>query len=624
MPPPKPCFAPSTSSTFLQPRSIFYPMETPDENAGLSCIVDWGYSESQYGTPRADHAQQSSALRGQAGFAPPPNASEHDVLGTQVPNSQFFGSRGHPSSVGTAVPGRGSPCRDVDATLPPPLSSPRTPVAGLSYGVTVRDENYLRQQLRMRAIAMAEGQSRDPFVVAGSRVPHLSPSHSEASRTVTPERPLAAGDCSDGPRRSLDGGSVTPPPRSSSAQGVRDSVTPPSGGGGHSRSSAQQSPGCDYIINRLVRDVEGGVFSTGGSAGFIYGGLGNPDVAIRADVSPQAPPSRDGNAHAVNDGAGAGGPSYVPATDVGGYGSSAGGRPQRGHVRPPDAPKNSDRWGEEETTVLCQTRNETKALLGEETEGMGRARAKAGFWKNVEHRMWESGYYRDHDQCKGKFSQVMDFYRRLKIHEGWSGLPSYWDMNQTKRKRYNVDFVLRRSWYDTINAVEKDVDSINLCNLWDSSVEQERWEEANKGAHGGGDTEGVSEDMGGGSEGGTPTSRPTPFEPTLGKRKRTASNARETSMKAVTGAMRDHTAAVTRSDRECAKLRCDTTRDIAVKQMEVHRETVDKDIAARERVATIGFDKMEKGYVYLADAIRSLREPRKSRTLDDSQGSGSE
>ncbi|GBG62286.1 hypothetical protein CBR_g29894 [Chara braunii] len=376
----KPCFAPNTSSTFLQPRSIFSPMETPDENVGLSCIVDWGYLESQYGTPHADHAQQTGALRGQPGFAPPPNATEHafcmeetvagvtDVLGTQVPNSQFFGSRG---------PGRGSPCRDVDATLLLPLSSPRTPVAGLSYGVTVRDENYLRQQFWMRAIAMAKGQSRNPFVVAGSRVPHLSPSHSEALRTVTPATsPLAVGDCSNGPRRSLDGG----------------------------------------------------------SAGFIDGGLGNPDVPIRAHVSPQALPSRDANAHAANDG-----PSYVPATDVGGYGSSAGGRPQRGRVRLPDPPKNLDRWGEEETTVLCQTRNETKALLGEETEGMGRARAKAGFWKNVEDRMWERGYNRDHYQCKGKFSQVMDFYRPLTIHEGWSGLPSYWDMNQTKRKRYNEE-----------------------------------------------------------------------------------------------------------------------------------------------------------------------------------------
>ncbi|GBG80384.1 hypothetical protein CBR_g30752 [Chara braunii] len=294
-----------------------------------------------------------------------------------------------------------------------------------------------------------------------------------------------------------------------------------------------------------------------------------------------------------------------------GWRSSPEGTGRHGNVRPADAAKNSESCGEDETTVLCRARNEAKEVLGDYTDAMGRASAKAGFWKMVADRMWEKGFNRDEDQCKGKFHQVMDFYRRLKIHEKWSGLPSYWDMNQTKRKRYNVDFVLRRSWYDVIDPVEKDTYSISLSQLRDPRAQQEAREEAQEKGNYHTTTEGLSEEAGGGSSGGAAGgNRGSIFYSTLGKRKRVASNARETSMKAVTGAMRDHTIAVTRSDRECAKMRCDVARELAIQQLEAQRQTVDKDIAARERVASIMGGKVENGYMVLADAIRSLRSPR--------------
>ncbi|GBG82423.1 hypothetical protein CBR_g34799 [Chara braunii] len=188
-------------------------------------------------------------------------------------------------------------------------------------------------------------------------------------------------------------------------------------------------------------------------------------------------------------------------------------------ARPPTPQRNTDRWAEDETTWLCKFRNEVKGLMGEDSESMGRARVKAGFWKIVESRMREKGFNRDQEQCKSKFSEIFDFYRKLKAHERRSGNPSYWDMNSTMRKRYNIDFVIRRSWYDSISSSEGDTDSIRLSNLRDSGSEQERMED------GDGETGGGSEDAGGGDAGPSGGTRSGAFSPTLGKRKRAVSNA---------------------------------------------------------------------------------------------------
>ncbi|GBG87490.1 hypothetical protein CBR_g45549 [Chara braunii] len=327
---------------------------------------------------------------------------------------------------------------------------------------------------------MVEGQPRGAFVVGGGQVLHQSP-HVAKARTASPTTsPLTSIDCGKEPSRSFNRGSSTPSPMLP-RPGVRDRATPQSESS-NVHSSVQHSLGSDYIINRLVSDIEAGVFPTDGPVE--VGGGGSHNMTAAARLSPRPPTPGSGNVNVVILVAVVGGSSNSPSNIAGGGGSSVGERAERGRRRPPNTPKNMDRWGEEETTVLCQARNEAKTFLGEETEAMGRGRAKAGFWKVVEDRMWERGYNRDHEQCKGKFSQVLDFYQCLKIQEGWSGLPSYWDMNQMKRKRYNFDFVIRRAWFDTINVVEKDNDSINLSHLRDSGAKHEWREEGNHGAGG--------------------------------------------------------------------------------------------------------------------------------------------
>ncbi|GBG81396.1 hypothetical protein CBR_g32070 [Chara braunii] len=177
-------------------------------------------------------------------------------------------------------------------------------------------------------------------------------------------------------------------------------------------------------------------------------------------------------------------------------------------------------------------------------------------------------------------------------------------MNATRRKEYHVDFVLWRSWYDIIDPVEKDLDTNNLSQLRDPGAEQER-EEGEGMADGEGDADGVSDEAvergGRGLSGG---SRSTAFDPMLGKHKQTNTNARESSVRAVTGAMRDHTQALTRSDRDCTmRMRCEATRDIARQQADVQRELIEHNIAAHERIAGSYGERVGKGCLTLVDAI---------------------
>ncbi|GBG76038.1 hypothetical protein CBR_g21278 [Chara braunii] len=161
------------------------------------------------------------------------------------------------------------------------------------------------------------------------------------------------------------------------------------------------------------------------------------------------------------------------------------------------------------------------------------------------------------------------------------------------------------------------MDSINLTYLRDGGDNPRRHMDTDDMADADGETEGVSDDPGGGSRAASGGSRSTTFEPTLGKRKRGISNAREASVQAVTSAMRDHTTALTQSDRECAKMRCDTTHDVAKQQAELATQLMQQDVAGRERVATIVGDRVESGYNRLADAILMMGSRRRSRSSND-------
>ncbi|GBG61349.1 hypothetical protein CBR_g20382 [Chara braunii] len=405
--------------------------------------------------------------------------------------------------------------------------------------------------------------------------------------------------------RTQRGGAATTRPLSDVGIGGRGSSSSPvPHGSPHTPSMASRHHvPSEYLINRLIRDIKDGVspspVAADTAAAFAVGG--------NAAAPARTPPRQSVDPTPVNRtptrGGGRGECSQSPSGAVREVGTSPAAGPQGQQGRALALEKNKDRWGEDETAWLCRFRNEVKLQMNEDTEAYGRAWLKANFWKNVELRMKEKGYNRDHEQCKNKFNQVIEYYRRLKCHERWSRLPSYWDMNSTEKKKYNVDFVLRRSWYDIIDSVEKDTDSINLTYLRDSGDDPRRHTETDDMADADGQTEGVSDDLGRGSGAASGGTRSTTFESTLGKRKRAVSNAREASVQAVTSAMRDHTTSLTRSDRECAKMRCETTPDVKKQQAELATQLMQQELAGRERVASIVGGRVESGMNRLADAI---------------------
>ncbi|GBG83651.1 hypothetical protein CBR_g37453 [Chara braunii] len=338
---------------------------------------------------------------------------------------------------------------------------------------------------------MAEGQSSDaiPFPVQGQST--SSPRTDLPGSVSAAVSPVPSPSCVNSGTHSLNVGCSTPP-AVLARPGGRTCQTPQSGvsQGIGGQQPDDRTPGSEYILNRLLREVEAGGGTMEGCAGTGAGRNVNVSPVSGTRTAPQDVLSHVCGRQSVSPPPGHGGSQTTPSNAQNAAGTSVDSRGKGAQAQPTAPEKNMERWGEEESTWLCKFRNEVKGLMGEDSESLGRARLKAGFWKVVESRMREKGYNQDHDQCKSKFHQIFDFYRKLKAHERWSGNPSYWDMNSTTRKRYNVDFVIRRSWYDSISSSEGDTDSIRLSNLRDSGSEQERMED------GDGDTGGVSEDGG--------------------------------------------------------------------------------------------------------------------------------
>ncbi|GBG62182.1 hypothetical protein CBR_g29382 [Chara braunii] len=296
--------------------------------------------------------------------------------------------------------------------------------------------------------------------------------------------------------------------------------------------------------------------------------------------------------------------------------------PQEGAQSGPLADKGkkkaSNRWGEKETTVLLRNVYEVKTGMGENSEAMGIAPLK-----------------------------------------------KYWTMDQATRKENGLDFLMRREWYDILHVHEGDKDTINPDSLTDPGAEDHNRansedsdvdegddpaadDEAGDAGSGGGDGEGgtggeggtdgsggARGSYGGGSVGGGGS--PVPEESgaatsaaggsrtsatvteTLGKRRRVQQNACEMAMRVVTGAMRDHTPAQTRSNI--------THHQILREQLTIQEraatmacEVMRKDIAARSGNAENLGERLEKGYLVLADAIRSLSRSRARSPEDDADG----
>ncbi|GBG67782.1 hypothetical protein CBR_g907 [Chara braunii] len=459
-----------------------------------------------------------------------------------------------------------------------PLSSPVTPVRGFRIGLGGEDENTLRQRLRQRAMRVADGLpvDLDGGVLAGSDAPaprpeavhHASPAASGAfsrgGATVSGQRSPAGSGTTHGHRG--DG----------SLQHMQEDA------GDTALPCNEQTTQSYYMLNHLIRDNER---SASPVQPVHNNDVGANGLGAQETPQQQTPPSCGRSSGARTDT-----PSPVPSGLQSGAGTTAS-QSGGGASTPPapgssSPPPNTKRWGDTETDWLCRFRNEVRTLMGEDTEVYGRARLKAGFWKIVEQRMREKGYNRRDEQCKNKFNPIMEYYRRLKAHE--------------------------KSWYDIIDPGEKDKDSIDLSNLMDSGADEERFEDEDDAADHGSGAGGASGDPPAGVGGSTSGSQGAGIEPTLGKRKRGYVSARESSVQSVTIAMRAHTVALTRSDKECTVMRIEAMRAIATQQVEARRELVLQEIASRERIADRMGERVERGYSALVDVIRSLRSRRGS------------
>ncbi|GBG80377.1 hypothetical protein CBR_g30745 [Chara braunii] len=440
------------------------------QNHGLSCIDDWGYSESQAGVDRYGGGGASSQVPGPnipseavtgcyqhaspvvGGGWPSPRPIE-DSDGTQVPPSAGGLQRPHDSEVFSEEPvfayvrSPGVHVRQVTShatgqghsnvvTGGRGVCSPVTPVRMFRIGVGGEDEHSLRQSLRMRAMAMAEGVSTHTVqgAVGGcdSPGPHVTLSGHGS--------PSPSSDGSRGSATVQAGEQCAPVAMSPIGQDSRGDSQEATPDGGMTQQGSEEPPwSSQYVLNRIIRQNKRGI-PPADDVNYVADG----DAAGAPHPAPQRTPPRPTPSAAaatatpspMSTGSGS---RQLPSAVEPGAGTFTG-VPPRSVLPPP----NNDRWAETETEWLCRFQNEVKDMMGDDTEPYGRARLKVGFWKIVEQRMREKGYNRKDDQCKNKFNlnQILDHYRKLKAHKGWSGLPSYWDMNQTMRRRYNVDFVL--------------------------------------------------------------------------------------------------------------------------------------------------------------------------------------
>ncbi|GBG63605.1 hypothetical protein CBR_g38671 [Chara braunii] len=142
------------------------------------------------------------------------------------------------------------------------------------------------------------------------------------------------------------------------------------------------------------------------------------------------------------------------------------GRARGGHPRP--------QFGEEETMKLIRCRYEVKATHGDDSEAWGLAKLKQRLWPDVEKLMREANYDRSDEECKNRWHFVLNnLYRAVKDHDKWSVKQKYFTMNQMERKRWGLDFLMRREWYNFIDQHEKDKDTINMDDITDPGAETE-------------------------------------------------------------------------------------------------------------------------------------------------------
>ncbi|GBG75969.1 hypothetical protein CBR_g21211 [Chara braunii] len=152
-----------------------------------------------------------------------------------------------------------------------------------------------------------------------------------------------------------------------------------------------------------------------------------------------------------------------------------GGDPAAMNVKSPvvkrTAPKG--KWGEEETIFLMKIRSEQLAEKAKDSERKGAAKSNTKVWDEISALLKREGSNREPEECQRRFNTVGRWFNRVKDNNDRSGLLSYWKMSPSQRVGANLNFNMRRTWYDVLAPYNKHSQTANPTHLVDTGLEEE-------------------------------------------------------------------------------------------------------------------------------------------------------
>ncbi|GBG90431.1 hypothetical protein CBR_g50678 [Chara braunii] len=123
---------------------------------------------------------------------------------------------------------------------------------------------------------------------------------------------------------------------------------------------------------------------------------------------------------------------------------------------------------DDETLLLLTLRCAYKAAREEDSEAYGIARSGTKLWKEISKNLIAAGFNRTRDMCKNRWKYVYCNYKDIIDNDKRSGRKSYWDMEVETRVQNQLDFIMRRAWFDHIDKFDKRTQAINPEDITES------------------------------------------------------------------------------------------------------------------------------------------------------------
>ncbi|GBG77417.1 hypothetical protein CBR_g23866 [Chara braunii] len=218
------------------------------------------------------------------------------------------------------------------------------------------------------------------------------------------------------------------------------------------------------------------------------------------------------------------------------------------------------------------------------SEAIGNACSLNKKWEGISTAVCAAGFIRNGYDCENRWKNLWKWYRKVLVHDGMSGVQSYWTMSPEARANAELTFRLRRSWFDLI-------DSFNIRNpvVHPEGVVDPGNEKDGRGPGQG--SRGSTPVSGGRAESGVANACAEGAEVgTSAKRRRTLANARERAVKDISAVMREQTDALREHSRrsvECAELTVKAMYKQAAVQQQIGKLTAKvarEDMAIRKEI----------------------------------------